>query len=494
VKTLLFFDDWLIQEYRGLDRRWFAAEAWPGVEPEYDPKLETSFCHPVVFRDPVTKEWRMWASGSTNIAKGDEDFSVFLYRSGDGLRWTPMACNPLADRLATPETAHRVFSGRYSSSGAAVFYDERETDAGRRYKLAYSEIQGANLIHSGANRIAVSPDGIRWTVDPEAVWREHVSDSWYNIVYNPYTEQYQFMARPIWGDRRIALYQTRDWKHFSRPAVVLHPDPADPPCAEFYGMPHFYYEGYFLGFLWRMHGAYDDYNISLRMKGRVDAELTYSVNGTHWNRTNRRPFLPDLGLGKYDVLNEYPSCMIVDDEGWIRVYNRAGLGEHDEDQTRGQTGFLTISRFRRDGFCAMETHSEKGFLALRPLVSRGGPITMNAIVSRKGAIRAELRKVPDNTPIPGYELANAVPVSGDGHTLALRWKTRDTIDSFKGEPFRVYLELDQARLYAVRVNADYLFASLMQPNLAGDYRVTHAMPFPWFTPRRENAYPDGDEP
>ena len=36
MKTLLFFDDWPIQEQRGVDRVWFRAEPWPGLEPQVD--------------------------------------------------------------------------------------------------------------------------------------------------------------------------------------------------------------------------------------------------------------------------------------------------------------------------------------------------------------------------------------------------------------------------------------------------------------------------
>ena len=493
MRTLLFFDDWLIQDRRGLDRRWAVAEPWPGHEPACDPLLDSSFCHPIVHRDHETGGWRMWASGSTDRSRGDENFGVFLYSSDDGIEWTPVPCDPPVDRLATPTVAHAVFSGEYSGVGSAVFRDEHEPDPARRYKVAYSEVAGAHLLDPDVNKIAVSPDGIHWTIDHDAVWRGHVTDTFYSILFNPYTGKYQFTARPIRGDRRVALYQTPDWKTFTRPDVVLHPDPDDPPCVEFYGMPQFFYEGYFVGFLWKMHGAIDDYNLSLRMKGRVDSELTYSINGTHWNRTCRGPFLPDMGLGRHDFLSEYPACLVADQEGWLRIYSRACVGEHDERMSTGEAcSFLTVYRLRRDGFCALETHSERGSVTLRPLVAHSGPNTVNATVSRRGSIRAELRRVPDHTPIPGYELGNSVPLHGDGHEMPLRWKTRDTIDPFRGEPFRLVLEMDQARLYAVRVHADHLIAAVAQPNLAGDYQITHPLPLPWFTHDRKGAYPSAD--
>lgn len=43
MQTILFFDDWPIQEQRGLDRRWFQAEPWPGLAPATDPLADEPF-------------------------------------------------------------------------------------------------------------------------------------------------------------------------------------------------------------------------------------------------------------------------------------------------------------------------------------------------------------------------------------------------------------------------------------------------------------------
>ncbi len=106
---------------------------------------------------------------------------------------------------------------------------------------------------------------------------------------------------------------------------------------------------------------------------------------------------------------------------------------------------------------------------MRPLISRGGKILVNAITGKHGCIRAELRTVPDNTPIPNFELANSVPIAGDGHFLQLKWKERETIGQFQGQPFRLHLEMDRARLYAIRLDADLAFDGYVHKNLAGEY-------------------------
>lgn len=470
MPTILFFDDWPIQDRRGVDRRWFPAEPWPGLEPWHDPLLAYSSVTSVM-REPSAGRWRMYGGGMTDRSRSDEGVGLCLYTSGDGLAWQPHLLDQPIDKNATPEATHIIFSGEYASGGAP-FCDERESDPGRRYKMAYSDLSPRPVAPEGTCRMAFSADGIHWRYDKQAVWRDQHTDTLFSIAYNPYTGQYQFTGRPILGDRRVALYQTRDFRAFEKPVVILHPDPADPPCVEFYGMPHFYYEGYFIGFLWRQHGAFTDHTYAARMKGAADSELTYSINGTHWNRANRQPFLPDRSYGLNSFRSEYPSCMIQDDEGWLRVYTTSCVGEHN-DWPKFAGGdviaYVTVSRWRRDGFCALESHSDIGHLTLRPLISRGGDILLNATTARFGRIRVELRTVPDDQPIPGYELDNSVPVAGDGHFLQLRWKDRDSISRFAGEPFRIFFELDQARLYAVRVEADLLYGFVPQTNLAGDY-------------------------
>lgn len=474
MRTILFLDDWAVLARQGIDRRWFPAEPWPGLEPWRDQSLVYQSVS-AVLHEPQPTGWRMWGGGMTTRDKGDEGFGMCLYGSTDGFDWQALRQHPLIDKNATPQAAHIIFSGEFSGGGA-VYYDPREPDPARRYKFPYSDLSPNPVDASyGTCRIAVSPDGIHWSIDKAAVWRRQHTDTHFHVVYNPYTGLYQWNSRPILGDRRVSLDQTRDWRRFEKPLVVLHPDPQDFPGVEFYGMPHFYYEGYFIGLLWRMWGAPNDLAHSTRMLGRVDTELTYSVNGIAWNRTNRQPILPVGGWEQYRFGSQYPSVMVMDDDGWLRIYTTAYVGEHNDWHKFPKDeaiAYVTVSRWRRDGFCALESHSDTGTLLLRGLLPRGGPILLNAAAGRFGRIRAELRSL-DNQPLPGFEIEKCVPVTGDGHFLPLRWQDggslRETLEALNGQPVKLFLELEQARLYAVRVEADLLYGFVPELNLAGDY-------------------------
>ncbi len=475
MATILFFDDWVVQESRGLIRRWFQAQPWPDWEPVRDPALGMSFHHMSILRDRATGRWRMWCYGQVPPLSVSEHGpagvrGTCLYESADGLDWQPCLFDPPVDPRAGSAIRNAVFSGDACTGGACVVRDDAEADAERRYKMVYVDTLPGSP-DAGGGRFAYSPDGVHWMADPERTWAHVHVDTFHSTQFNPYTRMWQWTSRPISGDRRVALYQTPDFRQVQGPLIVMHPDPSDPPCVEFYGMPHFFYEGYAVGFLWRMHSTYDETGTPHRMRGKMDCELTYSVNGVVWNRTNRQSVMPDSGFGPGSFRSEYPSCMVVDDEGWIRVYSSSFTGEHGDGTRPGseeKRGVMTVSRFRRDGFCALETVSDTGHVTLRPLISRGGDIRLNAVTARFGSIRGELRTVPDDTPIPGYELENCVPIEGDGHFLTLRWKQRETIDPLKGQPFRIHLRLDRARLYAVRLAADHLFGVHVHRNLAGE--------------------------
>jgi hypothetical protein len=66
-----------------------------------------------------------------------------------------------------------------------------------------------------------------------------------------------------------------------------------------------------------------------------------------------------------------------------------------------------------------------------------------------------------------------IPVTADGHYLPSKWqdgdKLKETLDSLTDQPVRIYLELEQARLYAIRMDADLVYGFVPETNLAGEY-------------------------
>lgn len=472
MKTILFFDDWMVQYRSGLQRRWHQAYRWPGVERQYDPLLRRSFDFSHAKYDCNSKTWRMWAGGrrAGATSKDESGTGLYLYESTDGLRWQPYGQASNDSGLS-----HEVFRGDKSCAGGHVLDDLYSNDPEERYKLIYCDPvpDPPDITSRQQCRIATSPDGVHWNPHRDRLWNGDHVDTYFSALYNPYSKCYQWTGRVISGDRRIALYQTVDWRHFNTPQVIIAPDSSDPPGIEFYGMPIFYYEGYFLGILWKMHGSDRDCYGPHRMRGYVDNEWVYSLNGMYWNRCNREPLLaqPDNPANMFGM--NYTTDVVSSNDQWLRIYNTYFPGEHHnfgryrDDEP---LGFLEVYQLRKDGFCSLGTASDYGTMVFRPVLARSGQIMVNCVTGRFGRIRAELRMVPHNTPVPGYEFENSIPVEGDHHNAALCWKDKNGLDPLSGLPFRLCLEIEQGGIFAVRMDCDYIFEGYIHNNLAGDYQ------------------------
>ena len=52
--------------------------------------------------------------------------------------------------------------------------------------------------------------------------------------------------------------------------------------------------------------------------------------------------------------------------------------------------------------------------------------------------------------LPGYSLADCLPVVGDGTGLAVQWKERPDLSGATGKTLRLRFHLENARLYSYR--------------------------------------------
>ncbi len=462
MNTILFFDDWLIQSRTNTERIFHKLEPWPKTGLIRDVSLKSSFSMTSVHQDKENGRWRLWASGCKDSDLAS-DISLYHYESSDGLAFTPI-------QTSGEGLSRQVFSGEKFCAPGNVFIDNLEEDPSRRFKILYSDPSSIDN-QPAESRLAVSPDGINWKWDPSFIWCGPHVDTYHSLLYNPCTKKYQWSTRKIAGDRRICIYQTQDWKICEDPLVVLYPDNNDPCGMEFYGMPHFYYEGYFIGLLWKMHTTHNDLSKDHRMHGRVDSELVYSINGINWNRTNRADITSNVRAsdgGRPGMV--YPCGVAMTDE-WIRFYCTVYDFEHGDVSKlpRNEPACGTqVMRMRKDGFCSLSSYSDKAEIVLRPLISLGGSLSINARTRSFGSIRAELLSLPENKPIEGYEMGNSLPFEGDHLDVPLRWKNKNNLDELKEKPFRLRLEVDRAEIFAIRHDCYQTVGGYWHKDLSGN--------------------------
>jgi hypothetical protein len=438
VKLFLFLDDWFLDSKRDVVRRFYQAK------PTAVPHAHKYACMSIIY-DEARRCFRGWSR---------QEKSHIIFESGDGLEWK------LARRLNPPAFRNSPILYPFEHTW---FYDKWDADQGRRYKmLGWFWEKG---LEGGPGLIAYSRDGIKWTVSPEA-WHSHAygSDTVNNIFYNPKTKRWCVVCR-IWNtDRRVAMVESGDLTNWTAPREILHPDALDPDLLQFYGMPAVLYEEeYFIGMLQCYHVSMDEVNPwsrgRVKMRGKVDAQLTYSYDGLNWLRSDRSLAIPELELGEYGAGGIYPMALIPRPaEGKFYIYSIGTLKGH------GRFGIpkgypandgLLLHKLRQDGFAYLTPVGGYGQFTTRTIVPKSGSLTVNyetAVGEVRVQVTDSLRK-----PLRGYTFADSEPLCGDEIYGKVRWKNKKDMSELIGRPVHLEFRMLDARIYGVRTDCNLAY-------------------------------------
>ena len=453
--TVLFFDDWYLARRERIQRR----VGWPRLVAQFsDPYLDVSFAYPSVFRDQESGVWRCLYQGFLYERFLHRDDVVTtgntlnyrsipaMIESDDGLEWrvpdlTDTA--PLSDR----RTPHQVLPLTRFREWGPVFYDGRAEDPSQRLKAFVSFGKDQNRPIAP---LWVSPDGIHWRHDEGASWHPVGIDPSVSAFWNHRRETYVLTARPSWGDRRMAVYETPDWKSFSRPELALQADALDTPMAEIYGMPVFPYEGMFIGFVWLFHP--DQALVSRAFKGYLgynDCQLAYSMNGWHFQRGLRDTFIANGEPGEPGSGVVYPGSLVRNGDV-LRICSAGGHYEHGQGlgTPEAPQSALLFHELRPDGFVYLANEGGWGSISTRTLFCDGPELTLN-VQAPHGEVQVE---VTDDLgePLPGFGYEDCVPFTGDDLAWTPSWKDGRRFGGVGNRYFRIGVRILNGRLYALR--------------------------------------------
>lgn len=441
--TILFFDDWFLHQRMNLTRH----AGRPSLVAEgtlEDPHLDPAWGYPSVFRDPSTGRWRCLYQGE--CAQGA--FVPVLAESEEGIHWT---LPDLTDQVRIPDRVcpHQVLGlSRFLEwSGPYVDPQAAGTDEWLKGFVIYRP-QGALHLESP---LVTSPDGIHWRYVDGVQWHPVGADPVTCAFWNPYRKTHVLTARPAENDRRIALYETADWRTFGAPELALQPDALDTPCAEIYGMPVLPYEHMFVGLLWLYH---TDPTVNADNKyflGKVDCQLAYSYNGWHFQRTVREPFIANAAPGEHGAGCIYPQT-IVPDGDTLRIYSSAAKGEHAQLRRNpaSRQGAILLHTLRRDGFVYLEPNGGTGELSTRLLLWEGGEPEIN-VSAAYGEVRLQIAGAQGES-LEGYHFEDCLPFRSDSTAWEPEWRDGRRVASLAGRIIRIQVRLKNGRLYAVRGN------------------------------------------
>ena len=380
---LNFLDDWNLYSRYNFERKLGKPQYIPEATLE-DVLCEGTWDFPcVAYIEDENKYIALYIAAITpkEIDTTGLDFTpkngIICYaESKDGIHWikTDMTDKvKLSDRRAKNQVSD-------SFEGSPVFHDKWTDDISARFKVIY------NYNSSGINcrALMVSPDGINWR-HSETYPNIGASDSPTSLCCDPDNGCYYMYARKFNGDRRIWVWKTTDFKEFHELGLCMHPDPMDKEMVGFYGMPTFKYENIFFGLLWRI---YCHQQIMGLANGPIDIGLTYSYDGSHFNRTSYDPFIPRNKLGEHGGGCIYSSCMFVDKDNVIRIYSGGSKAEHFQNQNLSDAA-LMLHMLRLDGFMYLESISRAATLRTKWLRFTGDRLEIN-VNCPLGSIRVQI--------------------------------------------------------------------------------------------------------
>ncbi|MCD6334975.1 MAG: hypothetical protein J7M27_06545 [Candidatus Latescibacteria bacterium] len=436
--TLLFFEDYYLNRRENLSRHLGQPQLAPEATIE-NPSMSLSFAYPSVFR------LEDGSSICLHQAYGkDERWYALLRESNDGIYWD---IPNLTSRIKLKDRVYpnQILPSEKDGEWGIWFKDERASDHAPRFRGFFVWHIGPNqletrLLASSDGRVWRAAEGIEWQAQPLA------PDPPASAFWNPVRDCYVLTVRPMNSDRRIAVVETKDWKHFSDPELALEPDALDSPCAQLYGMPVIPYGGVFVGLLWLFHPSPDERGDHKYLNGKVDCQLTFSRNGWHFQRTLRESFIANSSPGEYGAGCIYPSSIVVDRDDGIRIYSSASKVEHGI-LTHG-AGAILLHTLRLDGFVYLQSQGGAGRLGTRPLYWQSGEARIN-IQAPDGQARVQVTD-KDGQALPGYTFDDCNLFSGDDRFWIPRWKDGKNLSALAGKAIRLEIEMLNGRIYAIR--------------------------------------------
>ena len=395
-----------------------------------------------VFYDPHDRLFKMWYMG------GYSQNTCYAF-SRDGIEWE----KPSLD--VVPGTNITMATHRDSST---IWLDLAERDPARRYKMAFW--------HDHYLLLYVAADGIHW----KPAGRSGPAGDRTTFFYNPFRQVWVFSIRdevPSSVGRFRRYLETTDFEQGARwqenqPVSWISSDVDDPRRpeyavpAELYNLDCVAYESVLLGLFTIFRGERNE-----REKPN-DVCVGFSRDGFHWDRPDRRAFLPvsehvgDWNWG--NVQSAGGGCLVVGDKLYFYVSGRHGVpGSGDPGVC--STGLATL---RRDGFVSMDhpssaarveriqPSSEPGTLVTRPVRFSGRHLFVN-LDAPEGELRVEALD-REGRLVSGFSAAQCVPVRGDSTRARVTWAGARDLSALAGQTVRFRFHLTRGRLYAFWVS------------------------------------------
>jgi hypothetical protein len=457
----LFLDDYRVEAMVDLQRVVHPGrKTRPLLVPTEPWERHSVYIYGTVLKDePAGSGYRMWYT-----AYSEGDYYLCYATSVDGIAWQK------------PKLGLFDFKGNKENNitrvgGGTLVYDPDDADAARRYKLMANNVKGGKQGYS----VFFSPDGLTWTAFPgnPVLPYGDVSAVTYDRTARLFiasTKQRMLVSNtsvtPAKMDRAAFVSVSRNFTEWSAPAapqsawtLAVEGEPADDLVvqaaggieAQIYGMPIFPYEHVYIGMPWVF--SIMTYSSGIYAKtgdGPIQPQLAMSRDLRHWARPAREPVLPLGEAGRWDDGTLYTaSTLLVSADRMELYFGAMNLGHGGSTPTQTQTARIARATWRRDGFMSLRNGGDDpGTVTTKSLVLEGGTqLRVNAVLHAQGSLKIELLD-PAGTPLPGFSLAEAMPITGDQLAAEVRWNSGARLASVTGREVKLRFVLTGGDLYS----------------------------------------------
>ncbi|MDA3923534.1 MAG: glycosyl hydrolase family 32 [Kiritimatiellae bacterium] len=452
----LFVDDFLIEK-TDLKRTFYTAKKYEGnpvFKPETPVELKQAVCylgHGGVFYDPIEKLVKMWYSA------GELDGALAYATSADGFHWQrPELGLPAEGNLLLPHGGRT--RGTHAGGDNCLWLDTLTTNASERIKfLTQRDVKDPHWLATSAN-------GQSWS---QPVPAGHAGD-YCSFFYNPFRHLWVYSVKRG-GPRGRSRYYAESSSFLSSNAFdravywcnadrLDEPDPVAGCAPQLYSLNAVAYESLMLGIFYVHLGPPNQICSKEKVPKITELKLGFSRDGFHWQRPDRRAFIPaSRKAGTWDraYLHSTGGVCLIDGDRLLFPY--CAFSGVTPDGRRGMYMGASVGYgiLRRDGFASMDALAIEGTLTTRPLSFTGKYLFVNADCPQ-GELRAEILDTDGNVIRP-YTRENCMPFTDDKTCYRLTWTGADACSADKPVHFRFYLR--NGNLYSFWISSSLSGAS-----------------------------------
>lgn len=413
--------------------------------------------------NPVIVADRPWETDETVLVYGsamyDEDDEIFkmwywsyndddetmLYAiSEDGITWTKPELDVYKFDGAPTNVVMSSEPGGRDMETYGAMKCPWDPDPDRLYKACFWERRpdGRRGVWT-----ATSPDGIHWTKSDAPICAE--AGDTVGFYYDDLARRYVcFVKVHTDRGRSRAQIQSPDFEHWTDPRLIMKTDERDDGPCQIYNNSGFVWGNMRLGLLQMYYLHQHPY------QSRLNLELIHSRDGQNWHRMpNREVILPVGADGSWDRTNQSQmnGAPIIAGEKMYTYYGGRTY-YHPPYEGGERSCSIGLATMRLDGFVSRDAGPPGGSLTTRPLIVDGERLHLN-IKSDAGHCRVEVLK-ENMEPIGGYGADDADDLRTDSVDAEVTWNGSPSLGELSGRPLRLRFHLQNARLYAFRIDRD----------------------------------------